>query len=366
VTSRLRPFVLGPSGVAFASLVLTALFVTNALATFQWDATSFVSFGSDTPTRGYAENLLGEVILRGELGHDGKYFFVQANDPWVTDAETHAALLDFPVYRSQRMLYPMVASGFGLLGPEAIVWGLLLVNVASIAVGTWATARLARNLGGSAWWGLAFALNLGVIYTLTIDTAGILAAACSIWAVALLYENRFRLSVALLIAAALSRELMLICAAGIAIWLWMRAERVRALLAVGLPVLSFGLWNAYLLLRLGPDEGTTGNIGPPFVGLVRAIPRWWDDVTVLVVGVCVFGLALAFVVRWWATRSLLSWAFIGFVPLAVVMTAKVWTLVFDFTRALTPFLTAAVLLIFVERREASKATNRDVVYGTAP
>jgi hypothetical protein len=79
------------------------------------------------------------------------------------------------------------------------------------------------------------------------------------------------------------------------------------------------------------------------------------------VGICVLGLTVAYVVRWWRARSLLAWSFIGFAPLAIVMTAKVWTLVFDFTRALAPFLTAAVLLIFVERQGTSRLDKTPIM-----
>jgi len=347
--------------VAVASLVVTAALVGGALSVFDWDATPFVSFGSDDPTRQYAEQRLGDVVLRGELGHDGKYFFVQANDPWLLDPSNNAEILDFPVYRSQRMLYPLLAGGFGLFGPEAVVWGLLLVNVVAIAAGTLGAARLAHSLGGSPWWGLAFPANLGFLYVITIDSGGIVAAAFAIWAVACIYENRLGLGIALLAASALTREVMLICAVGVAVWLWTRKQSRQALYAVAMPGLILGMWEAYLMLRLGPDEGSTESIGLPFVGLARAVPRWLDDPITLAAGVCILAFMLMYVVRWWDTRSLLGWAFLGFVPLALMMTQKVWTLIFDFTRAVAPLMTATILLVFVEAKRPRNSTSDAMV-----
>jgi len=340
--------------VALVALVLTSALVVRALSAFDWDVTVFASFGAEGPTRAYAEERLGEVVLRGDLGHDGKYFFVQANDPWLLEPGDNAEILDFPIYRSQRMFYPLLAGGFGLFGPETIVWGLLVVNVAAMALGTLGAARLARSLGGSSWWGLAFLGNLGLIFTLTIDSAGIVAAACAIWAVALVYEGRIAPAVGLLTAATLTREVMLLCGAGVAVWLWTEGRRRQALYAGGIPFLLLAVWEAYLRLRLDADEPGVGAIGPPLVGLVKAIPEWADDSVVLATGLLVIGLSILFVMRWWPSRTPLGWAFVGFVPLGLVLTDKVWIPYFDFTRALAPLFTAAILLVFVESRSGRR------------
>jgi hypothetical protein len=229
-----------------------------------------------------------------------------------------------------------------------------------MAVGTLGAARLAQALGGSPWWGLAFPANLGFLYALTIDSAGIVAAAFAVWAVAVIYEGRLGVGVALLAAAALTREVMLICALGVAVWLWTEKRKRQALWAVGVSVLVLGVWDLYLNLRLGPDQGSTKNIGLPFVGLVRAVPRWLDDPIVLGAGVCIVAFMFIYVSRWRRTRSLLGWAFLGFIPLALVMTEKVWTQVFDFTRAVAPLMTATLLLVFVETRTRKNSSDADL------
>jgi hypothetical protein len=224
-----------------------------------------------------------------------------------------------------------------------------------MAFGTWGTARLAQALGASPWWGLVFTLNIGLVFTLIIDGAGILALALAVWAVYFLYENRFASSVALLAASALTREAMLVCAIGVATCLWSRGRRRHALLAFGIPALVLGLWESYLRIRLGPDPGLPGSFGLPFVGLARAMTQWTREPIVMAFGACLLILAVLLVRRWWVGRSLLSWAFIGFVPLAILFTAPVWTEFFDFTRVLAPLFTASILVVFVEDRTASVA-----------
>lgn len=353
--------------VAVVTLVLMGGLTLRLLSDLGWDASAFVGFGEDaTPTREYAEDRLGDVFLRPSQGHDGKFFFVQANDPWVLEPEANGEVLDFPVHRSRRMLYPLVAGGFGHFGPEATVWGLLIANVIAMAFGAWGTARLAISLGGSPWWGLAFTLNIGLIFALIIDAAGIFALAFAVWALALLYEGRFGLAVASLTGAVMSREVMVLCALGVGAWLWTKGRRRHALYAFGVPAVVFGLWEIYLRFRLGADTGDRESLGLPFVGVVRAAGEWWQEPLTLAFGLCVLALAGFYLVRFWVGRSLLGWAFVGFLPLASLMTAEIWTEFFDFSRALAPLLTASILLVFVEGRVEPGSNSVSNARATTP
>ncbi len=284
------------------------MFVFSQLAKFDWDPTHFVAFGEDaTEIRAYAEERLGVVRLRPQLGHDGRFFFVQANDPWILDPEENAYLLDRPLYRYQRMLYPTVAGGFGLLGPEAIVWGMLLLNLVAMGFGSWAVASIAD---GSAWWGLAFVLNLGFVSELDIGGAGIVAGH---FRVAWFLRGRMRAGVAWLTLAALSREVMLVVAAGAAFAFWRRGER-QALITLAVPLGAVIAWAVYLRLRISLNFGLSevNEIGLPFAGFIQAFSSWIKDPVDLVVGVCV-PCPWAFPCRL-LQDNLVGWAFLGFVP----------------------------------------------------
>jgi hypothetical protein len=344
-TGLLRPLVVG-----VVALVLASLFVLSQFSKFDWDPTHFVAFGEEaTEIRAYAEDRLGVVRLRQHLGHDGRFFFVQANDPWILNPEENAYLLDRPLYRSQRMLYPTVAGGFGLLGPEGIVWAMLLVNLAAMGLGSWAVAWIAATMGGSAWWGLAFILNLGFISELDVGGAGIVAGAAAFGALALLLNGRTWAGVALLTLAALSREVMLVVAAGTAFHLWRRGEKPHAIGALAVPFVAVVGWALYLQFRMSLDSGLSDvrEIGVPFVGFIQAFDSWIEDPVDLVVGLSVFLVLGLFVRRSILQDNIVGWAFFGFVPLALLLTEQVWHSYFDITRGVAPLLSAFVLLAAV-------------------
>ena len=344
-----------------ASVLISAAVVSNSLAANNWDPSVFIGFGDEAAdTRAYGEELFGEIVLRDLQGHDGKFFFVQAIDPWLLDPSTSSALLEPPVYRSQRVLYPMLAGGLGLLGPEQIVWSLVLVNILGLALGTLAASRLARRFGGSEWWGLAFALNFGLLFDLQNDGAGIIAACLGMWAVLMLYQERYGWAIAFLAGAVLTREVMAVTVAGAAAWHWFEGRRRWALSTAALPGLVLVGWVVYVTARLGPDESSVGAFSPPFVGLVRAIPHWLESPATLVIGASVLFLMIIYTVRWARSPTALGWSFIGFVAIGLTMSERVWREPFDFARALAPLITAAILIIFVEQSSRTRSLDSAV------
>jgi hypothetical protein len=352
--------------VALVAVALASIYAVTELSSVDWDATHFVAFGEDAiEIREYAEARLGEVKLRGDLGHDGRFFFVQANDPWVLEPEANALVLDRPLYRTQRMFYPLVAGGFGILDPQGVVWGLLAVNLVAMGLGSWAVAVVASEMGVSPWWGLAFLLNIGLVSELNIDGAGIVAAAAGFGAVALFLKGRFWWGVGMLVVAALSREVMLVVAAGSAWWWWHhRGNRRRAVLSLMIPAAAVGVWATYLRMQIGWDGGVSEveEIGLPFVGFLRALRNYWlDDPTDLIVGLAMLLILVLFAFRALTRRDLVSLAFVGFALVGILLTEQVWRSYFDITRGIAPVITVFVLMVVSSPKPARRIGSGEVL-----
>jgi len=340
--------------VGLAGCVIGLLLVARVFGMIGSDATNFVGFGEDsTRINEYAESKLGrEVAKRPALGHDGKYFFVQAHDPFLLDPEENIAVIDRPLYRSQRMLYPLLAGGFGVFSSTMIIWGLLLVNVFAFGAGSFATAVVAERMGGLAWWGLAFALNVGIVSELNIDGAGVIATALAFGAVAAVLCGKDGWAVVLLSLAGLSREVMLVSAVGVGWWVWRAGRRRLASFVVVVPCAVVGLWAVYLRFRLGWESGANEAgfaFEPPFVGMVKALPDWLDSPLDMAAGLAVLLLLSAYLYRTLKSNALVGWAFVGFVPLTLVLSELVWTHYFDSLRAVAPMITAFVLMVFLAK-----------------
>jgi hypothetical protein len=326
-----------------------------------WDPTVFTAFGKEDPeTVTYAGTQLGRAVYeRGFLGHDGKWFFVQANDPLYLEPEVHAVHLDRPEYRAQRMLYPLIAGGLGLFSPAMVVWSMLVVNLLAWFAGTVATAIFARDTGWSPWWGLAFALNLGLVFEMTIGGAGILAFAAAMWGLVAVQRGSTAWGAIGLTAAVLTREAMLLAVGGIGV-LWWRRHRATPWRLIALPLLSAVAWHLYLRVRLGslqPDAAQVEEIGLPFKGFVHALVMWRDQPMDLAAGLVIAAMLVLLAARTVRSDQAIAWATVGFVPLAVFLTRQVWAESFDMSRAVAPALTGWVLVTFGGRGGTAGASS---------
>jgi hypothetical protein len=320
------------------------------------DPTIFLAFGEDAvPQTAYAQRLLGSVETRPAAGHDGKFFFIQANDPLYLHPEQNAAYLDRPAYRSQRMLFPLVAGGFGLFPPAVIVWAMLAINVLCLGIGAFIAARIATIWGASPWIGLSVPLNVGLIFEVFIGGSGVLAYLCCLGAVYALVVGREWAAAALLAAAALSREAMVAFPIGIFVLVWIRTRKFAWSLVV-VPLLAVATWQVYLRFRLARIPGSGGAwpiFAPPFVGMYRAFRYWITDPSDLLLNLAMVIIVAAFLLRSVESRLSIVWGALPFIALSTVLSEYVWREPFDISRALAPVFTAAVFLLFVPRGEGT-------------
>ncbi len=344
--------------VSLLGTIIGSLIIVSLLSAIGWDASALLRVGKDDPgIIGYVEERLDHVRPVAPLGHDGKYYFIQAHDPLLLDPDENATLIDRPVYRTQRMLYPLLASAGGLLRGWAVVWSLIVVNLLAIALGTWATSRLAVSLGSSPWLGLAFALNPGVIFELIIDGAGALGWALAVLGVWLIVEGRHTGAVVALAFAVLAREAMILVAFGLAIRLW-KTDRTKAVEIVAWPALGALLWAVWVRFQMGVPLLTTQSeeLGLPFVGLAGAVSQWIEEPgRNLLFGVVMIALVLVAAMQAKRRPSFVSYSSLGFVVLAPLLTQQVWLNYFDITRAVAPIFTTFVLVLFAAESESRAA-----------
>jgi len=340
--------------VAVALLVGLLLFASSLFG-FDGDLTAMLKFGSDDPAAAltaHVEAVLDRsVATTGKQGHDGRFFFLQALDPLYLSPDEHAVYLDRPRYRAQRMLYPLVAGVGGLVSPEAVLWSMAFINVAALALGTLGTARLAQRLGGSAWLGLAFTLNPGIIFEFIISGARIVAFACAVWGTLAIIDARTRSAIVWFVAAVLAREVMLLYLAGVCCHRLFVTRRIPWALGA-IPALSVFAWMGYVRLRLNSTREVTEiqEFGPPFGGMLDAFDNWLNDPIDLAIIVGLIAMMPLLVLRAVQRPNPLAWGALGFVPLAILMTSQVWFNFFDISRAITPIMTAYVLTAFTAPR----------------
>ncbi len=229
------------------------------LASRAWDPMAFVVIGRQfDPARGVAE-----------LGYDGQFVYQIAVNPGGA-----APYIDVPAYRYQRILYPLLARLLALGNPEVIPWTLILINFASLALGTLATEKILAGRGFSRWYALAYGLFAGLLLSLRLDLTEPLAFALAQWGVLLFDRGKVWRSLPLFALAGLTRELTLIFALACAAALWASGKRRSGLLWGAAAALPFGLWQVTLRLWLGEwGLASGGALATPFEWI--PFRGWW-------------------------------------------------------------------------------------------
>lgn len=348
--------------VFLGGVVLFQAVTLPVLAQGGWDPTVFVRFPEGFPEFvAYGEDRLGEIHVAPEAGHDGKFYFVQAMDPFYLAPDENAIFIDRPTYRAQRMLYPTMAGAAGIAGPWAIVWAMYGLNTLAIGLGCMVTGLVARELGASELFGLAFVINLGMLSAGLVDTAEIIGFALLMLGLYLCLRQSWGSMTVALTLAVLARETMLAGVVGIAVFLLMTRRRIPRHLVWTLVIPA--AWFAYLQLRIGYLPGydnSASNIDLPLLGFIEAFREWTSEpiqVANLVTGVIFMAFAALFVVRVLRGRNLVNAVGASFALVALLMSVVVWRQAFDSSRALAPLMTLYILSIPLRRGVAQDGSQ---------
>lgn len=242
----------------------------------------------------------------GSEGYDGQFAYQIALNP--LDAAPH---LDVPAYRYQRILYPLLVRlvAFGL--PSLIPWGLILVNLVAIGVGTWATERLLVEFGANRWYALAYGLYGGLMLGLRADLNEPLAQALVQLAI-LAWEKKAKGWAAMGFAlAALAKETALIFlfayllfAAG------KRAWGAAARLAAG--CMPFTLYQLVLWVWLGNPGIGSGGAGAtnfslcPLGGWLTVAQVSWPAFLVISLVIVPMAIFPSLIGTWVSIRQLIA------------------------------------------------------------
>ncbi|NNF54359.1 MAG: hypothetical protein HKN03_07945 [Acidimicrobiales bacterium] len=301
------------------------------------------------------EDLGRTIVTRPGPGHDGRMFFVQALDPFYQGELT--ASTDRPLYRGQRMLYPLLAGLGGVLPLRFVPWGMALINVLSFGFGTLALARYAAIRGFNQWWGLSFALNPGLWAGIEIGGASAPALALGVAGVLMVARDRMVWAALAFTGCVLTREVMLIMVGGVVLQ-YFRSERRLSFPVIVLPIGASVTWGLFLRTQIAveaADVGVSTNFGPPFAGILQAAGVWSGSPITFAFAIATIGVLVLIVVQAVRETDLLLGAVAPFGLLFFVLSPAVLNASFDYSRAVAPAYLGLGLIVAnrldSERRE---------------
>jgi hypothetical protein len=235
------------------ALIAGSICVLAALqAQFDWDPLRFARLGTD-----------------GRIGYDSLFFYYIARDG--LDA---VPSLDFPSFRLMRILYPLLARLLSVGYPGLLAWTLIGINLLAYAAGTGLVAYLLAAREASPWYSLTYMAWIGCLVVLLMDLSELLCVALALAAIVAYLHGRVGLTIALFALSALTKELGLPLAAGVALHAALGEGKWGRGAAIG--GIPFAVWlgwvvAVYFLVGDLPSQNVGSSPLPPLLGYVTVV-----------------------------------------------------------------------------------------------
>lgn len=222
--------------VTALTLIVTSLLCLLVLVTSPKGALAFAFIG----TR------FAELDPNGTTGYDGQFAYYIARDG--AEAVPH---MDQATLRYQRIWYPVMARALAFGNADLVPWTLLILNLIGHTVATALLAYLLAGMRVSPYYALVYTFWVGCLFALRFDLTELLCYTFALAAIVLYLRERFIWAIALLILSAMTKELGLIVAGGLALHAFTNRKIGWSFLIFGGPALAFLSWWGVMRLWLG-------------------------------------------------------------------------------------------------------------------
>lgn len=200
-------------------------------------------------------------------GYDGQFAYFIATDPAPDSVVYQIQTLrsDFPAYRYQRILLPVLARLLGLGQPGLIAWALPLINLIAQVVGVAVVEHLLLHLKVSRWYALIYGLYPGLAVAVRADLTEPLAYTLIAVAYLLHWRERPWLSAVCFGLALFTKETTLLFVGGQLLYFLINRQLNRAGILTLLTLLPFLIWQLALKSLFGSfGLGSGGYLGTSF------------------------------------------------------------------------------------------------------
>jgi hypothetical protein len=181
-----------------------------------------------------------------DIGYDAQWYYAIAIDP------IHAVhIVDQPAYRYQRMIYPLLVRLLSFGKVEWMPWVMLFLNLVASSLVSYQFAKLITRKGASPWICLVVMSSIGFLLAMRLDLLEPLALALALTGWVIFDEDLPWMSIFLFALAGLTKEIGLLFAGSMAVWLFWRKKGLTALYVFLGAFFPYLLWRAFLFYRLG-------------------------------------------------------------------------------------------------------------------
>lgn len=342
-----------PLVAASLAALMYGVFLWHALQKVHFDVTSFIVAGSQYTNPKKIDQPL--TVLADSAGYDGQFYYRLARAPLNHEPEKFGIRLDSPVYRHQRIIYPLLAYVVALGDPTLIPYTLIAINGIGITVLAFIAGSMIRHLGRHALWALPMAGYAGFLFTLSRDLTEIIEGIFLVTTLLAIHHHRWLSTVLAGTLMLLTKETSAVIIVTFIISTLVSGKIKKrppvwiALIPLGLYALWLGYvftsWSTWVV-SLPPI------IGPPFQGIREFINQqslrgssagylWLIEPLIM----AIFGLTVIASLGKSHAPHYQKWAVVIYAIMLVSLTTVVWVEDIAFMRAASEFFLIGWLIL---------------------
>ena len=324
---------------ALIAVVLYGSFAALLLRRNGFDASRLVLAGDEFTDPAFAPG--GLSVAARAPGYDGQFYYRLAEEPLSTAARVTGIRFDYPVYRAQRIGYPLLVRLFSAGNPRVIPWVMLLLNIAAAGV----IAATAATIVNRGWTALAIALFPGFLLTMSRDLVELVEIAFLLLALRFLLSRRIAFAVLFLTLAVLTKETAILFAVAAGVATLVSERTIARASAFAIPIAAHFGWKLFLfrLWHLPPNLGASEHFTLPFAGVAEAMHGANRLLVIESAVIALFTIVVAMAFR--SRASLPSkFAWIAYAALFFTLGAEFWWEDWAFLRAAADYAVFGTLI----------------------
>jgi len=260
----------GKKKIYLLSFIIIA-FVVLRLFVAQLNPSYFIVAGSDFVD---SAKITHPIKINEGQGYDGQFFYQYSLNPIQFKKEANGITVDLPVYRIQRIGYPVIVWILSLGGkPFLVNWMMIIVNIFAFIGILFYTNKLINHFNSKPQ-NLILPLFLcGIFMSLSRNLAEVLELFFFISMVYYLFKEKYWIVISLATLAVFTRETSIIAIAPIlflkSIELYKKEKTIKLFALSIIPFVLFALWKYAIQINMTENEMGTGysKIGLPFMGI---------------------------------------------------------------------------------------------------
>jgi len=346
---KLKDILSGKYGVLlFVFFVYLALIMGYAKLHFGFNFSGFACIGDYFASEKFTDDKTH--ILKNSVGYDGQFYYFLAQDIFLTNGVEKN--LDAPTYRSQRIMYPLLARILALGKNNLLKYTLVLVNFIAILIGTYIFVLLLEDNNISPWVSVYYPFLSGMLLCTLRDLAGPVAMMFLVVGLYYLIKQKHFSCSMMLGFSFLTKEINILILPCILFDTLLLKRNVKLSVILLLSLIPIVLWESYIIFVLKnlPFRGGVANFDIPFKAFCSYASEVFGGTFKTSEKVYVFffllGTGISFflaIYRIFKKRDLFSIAFVMYALFAVCLSEKVWVEPWSYARVLLPFF---VFLLF--------------------